>query len=91
LAISPDGPEALAAFSDRAGIRFPLLGDRDLSVTSKFGVVSEANASLPHPAVVIVDGEGTVRFVRVDEDYRQRPAAHELLAVMSDLGVDSGE
>jgi peroxiredoxin len=36
---------------------------------------------LQPPAIFLIDRDGTVRFVHVDEDYKTRPSAKQMLAV----------
>lgn len=80
-----DGPEKLAKFAKEKELEFPVLVDRGAGAIRAFGVLNEANGSIPHPATVILDTEGIARFVRVDEDYRVRPAAEELIDVLESL------
>jgi peroxiredoxin len=40
---------------------------------------------IPHPATVIIDKEGTVRFVNVWEDYRQRTPPETILEELERL------
>ncbi|WP_017539952.1 thioredoxin-dependent thiol peroxidase [Nocardiopsis halophila] len=41
LGISPDAPEKLAAFRDKEGLTFPLLGDPDKGVLKAYGAFGE--------------------------------------------------
>ena len=40
---------------------------------------------IPHPATIVIDKEGTVRFVNVWEDYRQRTAPETILEELEKL------
>jgi peroxiredoxin len=42
---------------------------------------------LPAPAVFLIDRDGTVRFARVDADYRQRAEPSEVLAALDELSA----
>jgi peroxiredoxin len=44
--------------------------------------VNTASPKVPHPTAVVVDSNGTIRYFRQDVDYKQRPSAEELLAVL---------
>jgi peroxiredoxin len=61
------------------------LSDHELAVTKSFGIVNEENSKLPHPAAVVVDTHGAVRWVRIDVNYRERPSAEELLAALTEM------
>jgi hypothetical protein len=38
----------------------------------------DSDRGIPYPAALIIDKKGLVRYVRVDEDYRERPSIEEL-------------
>ncbi len=40
---------------------------------------------IPHPATIIVDKEGTVRFVNVWEDYRKRTPPETIVEELKNL------
>jgi peroxiredoxin len=60
------------------------LSDPELAVTKSFGIVNEESGRMPHPTAVVVDTDGAVRWVRIDVNYRERPSAEELLAVLAE-------
>lgn len=39
----------------------------------------------PHPAALVIDREGTIRFKRVDVDYRVRATSSELVEAVREL------
>lgn len=84
-----DAPDELVAFAESEGIEFPLLMDKDSAVIREYGILNEEQGTIAHPTTVIVDREGTVRWVRVDEDYRKRPSPSEVLAALDELGDGS--
>jgi hypothetical protein len=45
---------------------------------------------VPHPTAVVVDGEGVIRFFRLDVDYTRRPSSAELLEALDGL-IEAGE
>ncbi len=78
-AVSPDDPAKLRRFRDREGLEFPILLDTDNAVAISYGLLNESNPVVPHPTAIVIDSEGIIRYLRVDEDYRARPSTEELL------------
>lgn len=88
--IAPDKPEKLAAMREERGLEFPVLEDPDCEVCRAYGILNEKSGTIPHrtyphPTAVVVDKEGVVRFVRVDVDYKVRPAPEEIFDVLRAL------
>lgn len=83
--IANDEPGKLANLVEEQGLRYPVLVDPDATTIRAFGVLNEAAGAIPHPTAVILDTDGVVRFVRVDEDYAVRPAPEELFEVLEAL------
>ena len=86
--ISPDTPESLQAFGDKAGLGFPLLVDAELETIKKYGILNQEHGTIPHPAVAIVDTKGLVRFFHTDPNYRQRPDPWLILEVLRHLNSE---
>jgi peroxiredoxin len=82
---STDIADRLAAYAKLKGLSFPLLSDAGLGLTRSYGLLDPTNGVMAEPAAIVVDRGGTVRFVRVDVDFRKRPAAQELLDVVRNL------
>ncbi len=77
--ISNDNPEKLREYRDAEGLTMPLLVDPGATTIKAYGVYNEASERvIPHPTALIIDKEGMVRYVRVDENYRERPSVEEL-------------
>ena len=72
-------------YAAKAPVDFALLSDENVEIIRSWGLVNPSKPEVPHPTAVIVDRSGTVRFVRQDVDYRRRPSADELLAVLDAL------
>ncbi len=75
LAISPEPPATSAALAAELGLTFPLLSDVEGRVIDFYGTrngFSAARTLLPHPAVFILDGGGSIRFRGLDRNYRKR-------------------
>ena len=64
---------------DTEGLTFPVLLDPSASTIKAYGLYNaDSDREIPHPAAVIIDKKGLVRYARVDEDYRERPSIEEL-------------
>jgi len=83
--IAPDDPEKLQALARDQGLELPVLVDADLAAIRAYGVLNEQAGNLPHPTAVVIDKGGVVRYVRVDVDYKVRPAPEELLGALRAL------
>ena len=88
-AVSVDSPETNRTFIEKleadgkGRIRFSLLSDPGSATIDRYGLRDPAYAGsdydgIPHPAVFVIDGKGTVRWARIEKDYRQRPALSEV-------------
>ncbi len=74
----------------KKSLGFPLLTNPDLTVMATFGVVNQkGRGNVPHPTVLIIDKAGLVRFIHLDEDYRQRPTPQQVLDVVVELSESS--
>lgn len=82
---STDAADTLAAYARFKGVTFPLLADKALSLTTRYGLLNRSNGTMADPATIVIDGDGIVRFVRVDVDFRQRPPAQDILNVVRGL------
>ena len=83
--VAPDKPEKLAAMREKGGLEFPVLVDPDNRAAKAYGVFNEKSGKVPHPAALVIDKQSVVRFVRVDVDYKVRPAPEELFEALSAL------
>jgi peroxiredoxin len=67
-------------------------GEEEQKKMASFGVdlgaySGESHKSFAIPSVFLVDKGGVVRFAHVDEDYKTRPSAKQLLGVADKLGM----
>lgn len=84
--ISNDDPDKLRMLRDDEGLEMPFLLDPDAGVIKQYGVYNdESDRVIPHPTALVIDKQGVVRFVRVDENYRERPSVEELLEALGGL------
>ena len=77
-AISPDETERLEKMRAKENLDIPLLLDPELEITKQLGLVND-KGNLPHPAAIVIEPDGTVSYLRIDEDYSKRPSNKELL------------
>ncbi len=83
--ITVDAADKLEEMRQEKGLEFPLLIDPGSATIKRYGILNPEDGKIPHPTAVVVDRQGIVRYLRVDEDYRQRPANEELLAALEGL------
>lgn len=97
-AVTYDSVAALKNFSDRAGIRYPMLSDEGSKTIRAFGILNESIPEdnpfygVPYPGTYIVDAEGRVKSKYFEPDYRERfTAAAILLKEFNEGGVRGSE
>lgn len=83
--ISNDPADKLEAMRQKLGLDFPTLMDPELEVVERFGV-KHPEKDLPHPTAVVVDKSGTTSYVRIDENYAERPSTEELIEAVKATG-----
>ncbi len=71
-------------------LTYPILSDPGHKIIDAFGLRNPAFdgqdfAGVPHPAVYVLDKDGKVAWMRIDEDYRQRPTNDEIRAALAAL------
>ncbi len=84
LAVSVDPHDKARIMLDKIrkeqGDEFPLLSDPDHRVIDRYGLLNtEARRPIPHPATLIIDRKGIVRWKFVEVDYKIRPSNDDLL------------
>ena len=83
--IANDDPERLRSFQQQSGIVFPILLDIDSAVIARYGILNEEDGTIPHPAALITDRQGVLRYAFVEPDYEIRPPARALIEVLRAL------
>ena len=84
--IANDDAGKLRELRDDEGLEMPFLLDTDAVIIKQYGVYNEeSDRAIPHPTALVIDKQGVVRFVRVDENYRERPTVEELLQALGGL------
>jgi len=83
IAISSQNLESHERFAGKHGLRFPLLADTDKKVAALYGTLGPLG--FPRRSIVIIDGEGIVRYVhRAIAGLTYRPV-DELIGVLQEL------
>jgi len=83
LAISPDDATDMQKMADRMDRPYQFLSDAGLKVTDLYGI--RRDEELPHPAMILLDGQGLVKWFYIGEDYKTRPSATQLQQVLDRL------
>jgi len=89
LDVSKEFAAKLAA-DGRGEINFPILSDPDHRMIDAYGLHDPAYdggkfAGIPHPAVYVIDKKGIVTWMKVESNYRERPANDEIRAALNAL------
>lgn len=90
LAISPDALDKVkdlaakvAAKSGKPLEGVDLLSDADHQVIDAYGLLNDTAAArgriLPHPATLVIDAKGVIRWRFVEKDYKVRPTNEMVL------------
>ena len=89
VGISYDSVEVLAKFADKRKISFPLLSDTGSKTITAYGLLNkEAKGKakgVPHPATIILDGEGVIRAKLALEGYRERHTTKDLTKAAKEI------
>jgi peroxiredoxin len=83
LAISPDDATDMQKMADRMERPYHFLSDAGLKVTDLYGI--RRDEELPHPAMILLDDQGLVKWFYIGEDYKTRPSATQLQRVLDRL------
>jgi peroxiredoxin len=87
VAVSPDDPERVRKLAEANGLEYTFLTDPGGEVIEGYGIGNprHTNGVLPHPTALVIDRAGRVRYKRIDEDYKVRPPAEELVEAVRAL------
>jgi peroxiredoxin len=65
---------------DNPGFNFPLLSDPDHKVIDRYGLLNDqARRPMPHPATLVIDRQGVIRWRFIEVDYKIRPSNDDVL------------
>lgn len=73
---------------DKLALPFPLLSDPQGELIKLLGLWNEEE-SVSHPAIVVVDESGAIRYLYAGEDFADRPSDGELLEALD--GLEGGD
>jgi len=85
LAISPEDATDMQKIADRMDRPYRFLSDINLKVTDLYGI--RRDEELPHPAMIVLDDLGIVKWFYVGENYKQRPSAQQLRKVLDRINI----
>jgi peroxiredoxin len=85
VVVGPEGPAAFQNYWRRESLPFVGLPDPEHSVLKRYGQEVKLFKLGRMPAQVIVDREGTVRFVHYGHEMSDIPANEELLELLEGL------
>ncbi len=86
VGISRDSTWSHKAWKQAKGIKHDLLADPLLEVAKKFGLQHPAVPFISHRATVIVDKNGKVAFVQVQENTKEERSWSEVQGALKKLG-----
>jgi len=71
------------AADGRGPLGFQLLLDARSRVIDRYGLRDPAYKNgIPHPTVLVLDQTGTIRWMKIESDYRERPTNEEVAAAL---------
>ena len=78
------------AADGKGAVSFALLSDSDGRVIDAYGLRDSAYKGqglegIPHPAVYVINKKGRVAWVRIEENYRERPTNADIRAALDAL------
>jgi peroxiredoxin len=90
VTICADTPQQVKRGRSLHGVKGVMLSDHELTVTDRFNLRHERTlapkpgviASLPIPTTILVDAEGTVRWIDQARDYQVRSHPERVLAAI---------
>lgn len=80
-----DSPETLAAFAEKNSLTYNFLSDANSSTIEAWGLLNEGVPKdtkyygVPHPGFAMIEPDGDIKGLIVDEDYKSRPTTEELV------------
>lgn len=88
--ISPDETDRLRAFREESAPGLVFLRDPEGDVIESYGISNPEHPPLPHPTTVVIDAEGTVRWMSSETDYTIRPETAEVLSALMEAKAPAG-
>jgi peroxiredoxin len=92
LVLSTSGTPALRKLVADEGLELTFLVDPEAEVIDRYGLRNPDHPAsfgvAPHPAALVIDRDGVIRYKRVDVDYKVRPTAAELVEAVRGLAKE---
>lgn len=90
LAVSVDPADKLKQMRDKIknkpGINFPFLSDLDHRVIDRYGLLNDKSQRvIPHPATLVIDQHGIVRWRFIEVNYKVRPSNETVVQELAKL------
>ena len=68
----------------RGLLGFSLLSDAHSDVIKRYHLLDPAfTTGVPKPTVLVLDKEGKIRWAKIEDDYRERPANEDVAAALN--------
>lgn len=83
--VSIDPADKLKEMRNKLGLTFTNLMDPGSETIKRYGILNVKNGKIPHPTTLVVDRQGIIRFIEVDENYRVRPSSAKLIDALKGL------
>lgn len=87
VAVSTDDPASVRKLAEANGLGYTILTDPGGEVIERYGIRNRRHMDgvLPDPTALVLDGQGRVRYKRIDEDYTLRPPTEDLVEAVRRL------
>lgn len=86
VGISPDSVDKLNEVRDKVGLSFSLLSDPDFVAAKAFGIAfQKGGRALPVPSIFVVAPNGSIQYIYVNPNYRERLDSKVLTAMVNDV------
>ena len=86
VGISPDPIDKLVEMRETVKLTFPLLSDGDFEAAKAFGIAfKKSDRALPVPSIFVLAPNGSVQYLYVNPNYRERLDNTVLLAMVKDV------
>jgi len=86
VGISPDPVDKLIEIREKVKLTFQLLSDTEFVAAKAFGVAfKKGNRALPVPSVFVLGPNGSIQYICVNPNYRERLDGHVLVAMVKDV------
>lgn len=86
VGISPDPVDKLVEMREKVKVTFPLLSDGDFTASRAFGIAfKKGDRALPVPSIFVLAPNGSIQYLYVNPNYRERLDNAVLLAMVKDV------